>query len=165
MNTSKFKKFVILCSGALASAAVLFSPLPLQSGEPAEEPPGAEKMLDSCRKIKEQKQKIQEDIKAQNAELSALARKMNGAPADLQLDLMAALVTKMIEQKAATDARRAKLEQEMMTHLMQHMQHMQKTGEPKCQCPMMKERKDLKKEKDPEEKSDEDHKEHHPEDQ
>ena len=48
---------------------------------------------------------------------------------------MAAVVTHMVEQRIAMDARKAKMEEEMMKHMMQHMQL---GKESMAKCPMMK---------------------------
>jgi hypothetical protein len=48
---------------------------------------------------------------------------------------MAAVFTKMVEQRITMDARKAKMEEEMMKHMMQHMQM---GKESMSQCPMMK---------------------------
>ena len=59
-----------------------------------------------------------------------LLRRIGG----LGLDLMAGIVTQMVAQRTALNERKAKMEQGMMKHMMQHMQ----TGkESMAQCPMM----------------------------
>ena len=88
-------------------------------------------MMESCQKMKEQKQKMMEDMKAQNAELTEQLTKMNSASEDKKMSLMAAVITHMVEQRITMDARKAKMEEEMM----QHMQMGQKSM---SQCPMMK---------------------------
>ncbi|WP_304819742.1 hypothetical protein [Candidatus Binatus sp.] len=93
------------------------------------------KMMERCQEMKEQKQKMQEDIKAQDAQLTEELTEMNRAPEDKKVGLMAAVVTHMGEQRIAMDARRAEMEEKMMQHMMQHMQ-MGKESMP--QCPMMK---------------------------
>jgi hypothetical protein len=57
------------------------------------------------------------------------------------LDLTAAVVTRMVEQRTAMHARKSKMQDEMMTHMMQHMQ-MGKNS--MSQCPMMKGMKGMK---------------------
>ena len=51
------------------------------------------------------------------------------------MGLMAAVITHMVEQRIAMDARKAKMEEEMMKHMMEHMQM---GKESMSQCPMMK---------------------------
>jgi hypothetical protein len=75
------------------------------------------------------------DMKAQDAELTEQLTKMNSAPEDKKMGLMAAVVTHMVEQRIAMDARKAKMEEAMMQHMMQHMQM---GKESMAQCPMMK---------------------------
>ena len=83
----------------------------------------------------DQKQKMQEDMKAQDAQLTEQLAEMNRAPKGKKTDLMAAVLTHMVEQRIAMDARKAQMEEEMMKHMMQHMQM---GKESVSQCPMMK---------------------------
>ena len=108
-------------------------------------------MMERCQEMKEQKQKMMADMKAQDAELTEQLAKMNRAPEDKKMGLMAAVLTHMVEQRIAMDARKAKMEEEMMQHMMQHMQM---GKESMSQCPMMKGMKDMN------DKSADDHKEH-----
>ena len=50
------------------------------------------------------------------------------------MGLMAAVVTKMAEQRMTMEARKAKMEEEMMKHMMRHMQM---GKESMSQCPMI----------------------------
>ena len=108
------------------------------------------KMMESCQAIMEQKQKIMAEMKAQDAELVAQVSKMNGAVEGKKLDLLAAVVTNMVEQRTAMNMRMGKMENEMM-------QHMQMGKEFMSQCPMMKGMKDVN------DKSAGKHKQHHEE--
>ena len=72
------------------------------------------KMMEGCAAMKEQKQKMKEDMKAHDAQLTEQVAKMNSAPQDKKTDLLAAVVTHMVEQRIAMDARKAKMEEEMM---------------------------------------------------
>ena len=76
---------------------------------------------------------------------------MNSAPENKKLGLMATVVTHMVEQRTAMNARMEKMHEGMMQHMMQHMQ---KGKESMSQCPMMKGMKGM------DEKSAADHKEH-----
>jgi hypothetical protein len=117
---------------ALALALAIWSPVQARSAEPAKGKMMMEgKMKEQCQQMKEQKQKMKEDMKAQNAELTEQVAKMNSAPEDKKMGLMADVVTHMVEQRIAMDARMAKMEEEMM-------QHMQMGKESMSQCPMMK---------------------------
>jgi len=92
-------------------------------------------MMQRCQEMKEQKEKMMADMKAQDAELAVQVAKMNSAPENKKLDLMAAVVTQMVEQRTAMNVRKAKMDEEMMKHMMQHMQM---GKESMSQCPMMK---------------------------
>ena len=93
------------------------------------------KMMEQCQEMKEQKAKMRADKKAHDAQLTEHVAKMNSAPQDKKTDLMAAVVTHMVEQRIAMDARKAKMEEEMMQHMMQHMQM---GKESMAKCAMMK---------------------------
>jgi hypothetical protein len=93
------------------------------------------KIMERCRELKEQKQRLAEDIKSQDAVLLELVSKMNSVTGAKKLDLLAALLTYMVQQRIVLDARRAKLERETMKH---SLQHMQLAKESLSQCPLMK---------------------------
>ena len=92
-------------------------------------------MKECCQAMKEQKEKLMADMEAQDAELAGEIATMNSAAEDKKLDLMAAIVTHMVEQRTAMDARMEKMQGGMMKHMMQHMQM---GKESMSQCPMMK---------------------------
>ena len=98
-------------------------------------------MMKQCQEMKEKKQSMKEDSAAQDRELTEQISKMNRAPEDQKMGLMAAVITHMVEQRITMDARKAKMEEEMMKHMMQHMQM---GKESMAQCPMMKGVKDMK---------------------
>jgi hypothetical protein len=109
-------------------------------GTMTQEPAKGETMTDAqmmarCQEMMDQKQKMKADMKAQDAQLTEQIAKMNRAEKDKKMDLMAAVLTNMEEQRIAMDARKAKMEEEMMKHMMQHMQM---GKESMSQCPMMK---------------------------
>jgi hypothetical protein len=97
-------------------------------------------MMDRCEEMKQQKQNMKDDMKAQYAQLTEQLANMNRAPEDQKTDLMAAVLTHMVEQRSAMDARKAQMEEAMMQHMMQHMQM---GKESMSQCPMMKGMKEM----------------------
>ncbi|MGV3754090.1 MAG: hypothetical protein ACO1QS_01755 [Verrucomicrobiota bacterium] len=122
---------LVLCSGlALALSWAVWLPGSAQSADPA-----GEKMMEHCRAMKVQKQKMQTDMQAQSDQLSRQLETMNRAPREEKLELLAAVVTEMVEQQTTTNARKAKMDEEMMKH---QMQHMQMGKESMAECPMMK---------------------------
>ena len=97
-------------------------------------------MMERCQEMKQQKQNMKDDIKAQDAQLTEQLADMNRAPEDQKTGLMAAAFTHMVEQRIAMDARKAQMEEAMKKHMMQHMQM---GKESMSQCPMMKSMKDM----------------------
>jgi len=127
---------IIRSSLALALAMAIWSPVQAQTVEPAQGKMMMEgKMMEGCQEMKEQKQKMMADMKAQDAELTEQVARMNSAPEDKKLGLLAAVVTRMVEQRTAMNARMAKMQEDMMKHMMEHMQM---GKESMSQCPMMK---------------------------
>src|SRR5664279_1629272 len=133
--------FAIRSSLALALALAICSPVHAQSPEPTEgRTMTAATMMERCQKMKQQKQDMKDDIKAQDAQLTEQLANMNRAPEDQKTGIMAAVLTHMVEQRIAMDARKAQMEEAMMQHMMQHMQM---GKESMSQCPMMKDMKDV----------------------
>ncbi len=97
-------------------------------------------MMESCQQMKEKKQELMADMKAQDAELTKAVAKINNAPEDQKMGLMAALITSMVEQRTDMHTRKAKMQEEMMSHMMEHMQM---GKESMAQCPMMKRMKGM----------------------
>jgi hypothetical protein len=112
------------------------------------------KMMSHCKEMMEQKQKMNDEMKAQDAKLTEQIAEMNRAPEDKKMGLMEAILTQMVEQRAAMDVKKSKMQDAMMKHMAEHMQ-MGKDS--MSQCPMMKGMKDM------DEKSADTHKEHHEE--
>lgn len=149
MKKPTWTSFLIRSILALAMGLAIWSPLQAQSASHMEGKEMTEaKMMDRCQDMMEQKQIMKADMKAQDAELTAQLAKMNSAPQGQKLDLLAAVVTNMAEQRIAMDAKKAKMDEKMMQHMMQHMQM---GMESMAQCPMMK---------DMDEKSGDAHKDH-----
>ncbi len=127
---------------AFALALIIWAPLHSQSAESVAGKNMTEaKMMEHCQEMKDQKQKMMAEMQAQDAELTAKLTEMNSAPVDKKVNLIAAVVTRMVEQRTAMHARMEKMQQEMMPHMMQHMQ-MGKDS--MANCPMMKDMKEKK---------------------
>lgn len=56
-------------------------------------------------------------MKVQDAELTAMVARMNSATQESKVDLMAEIVTKMVEQRTALNARMEQMHVEMMKHM------------------------------------------------
>ena len=126
---------------AVGLALAVWSPIYAQVTQPTEGKAMTEAtMMERCQEMKDQKQKLKEDMKAQDAQLTEQLAEMNRAPKDKKVGLMAAALTGMVRQRITTDARKSKMEDEMMQHMMQHMQMGKETM---SQCPMMKGMKDM----------------------
>ena len=131
MRTRSSTNLVILSSLAMALVLALGSPAQAQSAEPA----GEKTMMEGCQAMMEQKQKLKQDIQAQDAELGDQVAKMNSARDNEKMSLMADVVTTMAEQRIAMNARKAKMQESMMTH---RMKHAQMGKDSMSECPMMK---------------------------
>lgn len=143
---------IIRSSLALALALAIWSPVQSQSAESAD---GKEmmkgKMMEGCSEMMQAKQKMMEEMKAQDAELTKLVAGMNSAPEAKKLALTANVVTRMVEQQSAMHTKHEAMQAKMMQHMMGHMEM---GKESVAQCPMMKGMKGM------DEKSGDAHKEH-----
>ncbi|MEO7797378.1 MAG: hypothetical protein ABIY47_06590 [Opitutaceae bacterium] len=132
---------IIRSSLALALALAIWSPVQAQSAEPAEGKKMTEgKMMDSCNEMMQAKQKMTEEMKAQDAELAELVAGMNSAPEAKKMALTAKVVTRMVEQQSAMNAKHEAMQAKMMQHMMEHMEM---GKESMAQCPMMKDMKSM----------------------
>lgn len=135
------KNLVIRASLAVALALAMGCSAQARSSEPAQTKGMMESgMKEQCQEMKEQKQKMKEDVKAQDADLIEQLAEMNRAPKDKKVEQMAVLLTHIVEQRIVMDARKAKMEEEMMKHMMQHMQM---GKESLAKCLMMKKMNDM----------------------
>lgn len=98
------------------------------------------KMMEKCEEMKKEKQKMQAEMKAQDAELTAAVDTMNSAAQDKKLDLLAGVVTQLVEQRTAMHVKKAKMQEKMMKHMMGHMEM---GKESMAKCPMMKDMKGM----------------------
>lgn len=155
MKKQTNRNLLIASSVTLALAMAVWFPVRSRSAGPAGEKMMTEgKMMEHCKMMQEHHQKMMTEMKAQDAALTEQVAKMNGAPDDKKVGLMAAVVTTLAEQRTGMNARMEKMHGEMMTHMMEHMQM---GKESMMECPMMKGMKGMG------EKSEGDHKEHHEE--
>jgi hypothetical protein len=99
------------------------------------------KMMKDCQDMQMKKQKMMADMKAQDGVLNTKCAAMNGAPDDKKTALMADVITCMADQRMTRDAGAAKMEAEMMKHMMEHMQM---GKESMATCPMMKDMSGMK---------------------
>ena len=141
MKNQTNTNLVVGSSFVLALALAICSPVNAQSSKPARGNSMMKStMMERCQAMMEQKQKMKEDMKAQDAQLTGELAEMNRAPEDKKMGLMASLLTHLVEQRISMDAQMVKMDGEMMQHTMQHMQ-MGKGA--KSQCPMMQGMKDM----------------------
>jgi Spy/CpxP family protein refolding chaperone len=89
---------------------------------------------EGCQAMMDKKAKLTADIKTQDEKLATQVAAMNKAPEGKKLGLMAAIVTSMAENQTAMNAKKAKMEDAMMKHMMGHMEMGAKSME---MCPMM----------------------------
>jgi len=138
MNKQPPTALIIRSSLALALGLAIWSPVQAQSAEPKQ---GKKmmmmegKMMEGCKEMMQAKQKMMEEMKAQDAELTQLVAGMNSAPEAKKLALTANVVTRMVEQQSAMHIKHEAMQAKMMQHMMGHMEM---GKESMAQCPMMK---------------------------
>lgn len=124
--------------GAMVLSFTMCFPAMLTAAEPMM---NDAQMMNQCTKIQAHRQHIAEDLKAEDDELAARVVQLNAAPADKKTAELSVIVTRLVEQRTATHARQSQTEQEMMQHLLQHLQ-MGKSS--LASCPLLKSTMDLK---------------------
>jgi hypothetical protein len=130
MKTQTHRNLLLRSGLTLALVLAVFSPVQSQSAEPAE----GKEMTEHCQAMMGKKKMMMADMKAQDAELTEQLAKMNSAPDDKKVGMMAGVVTRMAEQRMATNASMASMRDGMMQHMMEHMKM---GGESMGSCPMM----------------------------
>ncbi len=141
MKTQAIKSRLFGSSLALFLTVACLAPMPSWSAEPEDgnKPMMEGKMKEQCQEMKDAKEKMSAKMKEQDADLATKVAAMNAAPADQKQALMAGLVTNLVEQRTAMHEEKAKMEEKMMKHMMEHMQMGKKSM---SECPMMKGMKD-----------------------
>ena len=127
------RRLLLSSSIALALAFTLSGSLNAQPAAPDKAHMG--QMMAGCEAMKAQKQKMQADMKAQDTQLLGEITQLKSAPDKQKVNLMAGVLSRMVDQRIAMDERKAQMEQQMMQHMMQHMQMGKKSM---AGCPMMK---------------------------
>lgn len=137
MKTQLIKNRLFGSSLVLFLTVASLAPMHSWSAEPGDrnKPKMEGKMKEQCQEMKEAKEKMSAKMKEEDADLATKVAAMNAAPSDQKQALMAGLVTKLVEQRTAMHKEKAKLEEKMMKHMMEHMQMGKKSM---SECPMMK---------------------------
>lgn len=92
-------------------------------------------MADRCQAMMAQHEKRAAETKAEDAALTAQVATMNNASEKQKPALLAAIVTRLVENTTASHARMSAMQAEMMPHMKEHMS----AGvESMAACPMMK---------------------------
>ena len=92
-------------------------------------------MMEHCKEMQKEKQQLKSDMKDQDAALDEQIAILKSASEDEKIADLTSIVTLLSAQRSAMDARIAKMDDDMMRHMMQHMQM---GKESMAGCPMMK---------------------------
>jgi hypothetical protein len=123
-----------LLAVVLCAVSVLTAPSTVMAAETTVGEPSMPAMDERCRLLREQRVRLQQDLQAQDTELAERVVLMNRAGADIKLTLMAEVVTRLVAQRLAIHARQERFEDEVMRHIMQHLQEGRAAM---ANCPMM----------------------------
>jgi hypothetical protein len=134
-------------------AAVVISAIPGLAGQMPQAPPHATTakarpasgmaadMAAKCQAMMADHEKMMAEMKAADQRLDDLVAKMNAASGMEKADATAAVVSEMVTQRQAMRDGMLKMQQEMMGHIMEHIQAGQDSM---AMCPMMKQMGDMK---------------------
>ena len=98
-------------------------------------------MTAKCQAMMAGHEKMMTEMKAADQKLDDLVAKMNSAPSPERADATAAVVTEMVAQRRTMQAGMMKMQQGMMSHMMEHMQA---GKDSMAMCPMMKQMAGMK---------------------
>ena len=111
MKLQPHTNLVIRTSLAFALAIIIWSPAHAQNAEPATGKTMMDgKMMERCQEMQTQKKNMLAEMKAQDAALSEQVAKMNRASSDKKTELMAVILTRLVEQRAAMHAHMEKMQ-------------------------------------------------------
>jgi hypothetical protein len=132
------KTILFLSLAVLAGAAAVWSPA---SAQPEDDNGGAKErgveMADHCKSMQTRRQQFRDEAKAQDTLITERLAALTSAPDARKVTLLTGIVTLLAEQRTATNALRASMEDEMANHMMEHMgKHTDKDSG--SFCPMMK---------------------------
>jgi hypothetical protein len=113
MKTQLIKNLAIRSGLALAMTLALGAPGMAQSTDHSK--------MDHSKLKSDHMKEMMAEMKAQDAELTAQIARMNSATREAKLDLMAEILTKMVDQRTAMNARMEKMHGEMMKHMQMGM--------------------------------------------
>jgi hypothetical protein len=88
-----------------------------------------------CQAMMAERERMMTDMKAADQRLDALVVAMNAASGMEKVSATAIVVTEMVTQRRAMQAGTMKMQEGMMSHMMEHMQV---GGASMAMCPMMK---------------------------
>ena len=133
----------IVTAMVAACAAVVISGVPSLAAQApkAATPPAAAKMKPSpameakCQAMMAEKEKMMTDMKAADQRLDGLLATMSTASGMEKTAATSAVVTEIVTQDRAKRAGMAKMQEDMMGHMMEHMQA---GKDSMASCPMMK---------------------------
>lgn len=136
MKTPSITHNALWTSLALALTTAIWSSAQSPVAKPENpKPMTEEKMKGCCGDMKTKMGKMKAEVKAQDDNLMEHVAKMNNAPADQKLSVMAAVITHMAEDRVVMNANMDTLHMAMRQHIMQHMSM---SKESISECSMMK---------------------------
>jgi hypothetical protein len=92
-------------------------------------------MSAKCKAVMADHEKMMAEMKAADERVDGLVTNMNSASGQAKVDAIAATVTEIVAQRRTMRERMMGMHQEMMTHMMEHMQA---GPQSMAMCPMMK---------------------------
>ncbi len=113
----------LLCSSlALALTVAIGLPLQVRAAEPTPDkmmmggkgPEHRQAMMEQHKAMMQRCQTMMADMKTQDTELIAQVAKLNSAPKEQKVELLAAIVTDLVKQRAAMNARMQEMQGQMM---------------------------------------------------
>jgi hypothetical protein len=118
MEKKRQTNLITRSSLVIALALVIGLSVRAQTTESTEEmPPSQDKMTEGDQSMARQRHQIMEDMRVQDIKLMKAVVKMNSAPDDKKMALMADIVTQMVKQRAEMNSRMQEMQEQVMHYM------------------------------------------------
>ncbi len=132
----------VLMIGASASVASQVPPKPAQAPQTMTHPMTPQPAMSAkCKAMMAEHDKMTAGMKTADQRLDGLVAKMNAASGAEKTTATAVVVTELVAQRVTMRDGMMKMQEGMMTHMMEHMQE---GKDSMAMCPMMKHKGDMK---------------------
>ncbi len=135
MSVKRIGSMIVAAVGLVAITGLAAQTPPMPQHQMTDQMKMSPGMAEKCKAMMAEHDKMTADMKAADQKLDGLVTKMNSASASARPEATAVVVTEIVAQRHTMSAGMMKMQQGMMTHMMEHMAE---GKDSMAMCPMMK---------------------------